>query len=244
MTDKSPREIERELEQERAELRGTIDEFLNRMTLEGAWNRAGMYMRENHDEFGQTLGRVVKEKPIAVGLVAIGMAWIMFGSSTTAHQHSRDESFRRSDTRDDAKTRARLGAGDFSDTSARGPTGPNARPDPWAAPSRTPASAPQAKSETGTARSGGTSTPATSTPTTTPVGASSSSDGTLSGSNETRGGTANPTTSAVGANPPGSSARSGGTTSTGSTSASETRGAGGLNTASRITTSAPKSSQP
>ena len=152
MTDKSSREIERDLEQERAELRDTIDEVFNRMTLESAWDRAGVYMRENHEEFGQTLGRVIKEKPLAVGLVAIGMAWIMFGSPATAGRRpSQKQSFRRADgdAKGDTETRARLAAGDFSDTSAQGPTGPEARPDPWAAPTRTPSSAAPAPTETG-----------------------------------------------------------------------------------------------
>lgn len=241
MTDKSSREIERDLEQERAQLRVTIDEVLDRMTLEGAWNRAGMYMRENHEEFGQTLGRVIKEKPIAVGLVAIGMAWIIFGSSSSPRQRPRDESFRRADTRADAETRARLAAGDFDDTSARGPTGPDARPDPWAAPTRTPASASasQAKSEPRTGGVGGTPSPAKST-TTVPGGAASSSTGSPSGSGETRSGTTKPTTTTLGADALGSSSSSGGTTSTGSTPGSATKGAGASNTASRTTKTDPK----
>lgn len=95
MTDKSSDKIERDLEQERAEFRDTIDEVFNRMTLEGAWDRAGMYMRKNREEFGQTLGRVITENPFPVSLVAIGMAWIMFGSSATNRRPSRGESSRR-----------------------------------------------------------------------------------------------------------------------------------------------------
>ena len=87
---RSSREIEREIEQERAELRGTIDEIMNRLTFQDAWNRAGEYMRDNRSEFGYTLGRMVKEKPIAVALTAVGVSWLLFGpSSGTARPGAR-----------------------------------------------------------------------------------------------------------------------------------------------------------
>lgn len=238
MADRSSREIERELEQKRAELRSTIDEALDRMTLEGAWTYAGQYLRDNRRAYGQTLGSVIKEKPLAVGLVAIGMAWIMFGPSTADRGFSREEDYRRADRQDDAKTRARLEAGDFDDTSARGPTGPDARPDPWAAPSHTPSPAP-ARPEAGTAAVGGTSSPATSTPT-TPGGTSSSSIGTPSGSSATRGSTGGSKVAAPAVVPASSPARTGGTTSSGSTSGSGTN-ARASETSSNATTTNPKS---
>lgn len=216
MADKSSREIERELEQERAALRGTVDEFFNRMTLEGAWNRVGMYMRDNREEFGQTLGRVIKEKPIPVGLVAIGMAWIMFGPSSATRRPAQEERFRRADAQADAETRARLAAGDFDDTGAQGPTGSDARTDPWTAPMRTPAAATSAPRETGTGRLEGTPSPAKSAPV-VPGDAAPSSAESLSGSRTTH--------------------------ATGSTSDRETKGAGAINTASGPVTTEAESSK-
>ncbi len=181
--DRSSREIERDLERKRDDLRGTIDEALDRMTLEGAWTYAGRYLRDHRSEYGQTVGSVFKEKPLAVGLVAIGMAWIMFGPSNV-DRASRDDNYRDNDRRDDSETRRRLAAGDFDETSAQGPTGSDARPDPWAAPSQTPSSTPE-RSGVGPKAVGGTSSPATST-SAIPAEASSSSAGTSGSPSTTR----------------------------------------------------------
>jgi hypothetical protein len=54
MADQSMREIERDIEHERAELRGTLDEIADRLTFEDMWNRAGSYLRSNGD-FGEGL---------------------------------------------------------------------------------------------------------------------------------------------------------------------------------------------
>lgn len=256
MTDKSPREIERELERKRADLRGTIDEALDRMTLESAWNYTGKYLRDHRGEYGQTLGSVLKEKPLAVGLVAIGMAWIMFGTSTTSRRTSREENFRRNDWEDDRETRARLAAGDFDDTRAEGPAGSDARPDPWAAPSRTPSPATSAPRGTGTggvsetpspAKSspvapGGTSSPAKITPT-APGGSPSRSTESLGGSSNTRRSAGESKPAAPAVVPASGPARTGGATSSGSTHESGTRSAGASDTSSGASTTDPKSSK-
>ncbi|SFH51084.1 hypothetical protein SAMN04488020_1194 [Palleronia marisminoris] len=235
MADKSSREIERDLEHQRDELRHTIDEALDRMTLEGAWTYAGKYLRDHRSAYGQTLGSVIKEKPLAVGLVAVGMAWIMFGPSNVAREAAREDRYGRDDRRDDAETRRRLEAGDFDDTTARGPTGRDARPDPWAAPSRTPS-----PTSAGTGAVGGATSPTTST-STTPGGTSSSTTGTSSGPSSTRRtGDSTVTAPAVApaSTPPSST---GTTTSTGSTGSGS--GAGGSDTSSGTTTTDPKSSK-
>ena len=87
---RSSREIERELEQERAELRGTIDQLLGRLTFEDAWEQTGRYLRENRSEYGHTLGRMVKEKPIALALTAVGIGWLLFGPASPAASRARD----------------------------------------------------------------------------------------------------------------------------------------------------------
>ncbi len=77
--DRSTRDIERELEQERAELQRTLDELADRLTFSDAWDRAGRYMRNNRGDLSRTLGRTAREKPLAVALTAVGIAWLIFG---------------------------------------------------------------------------------------------------------------------------------------------------------------------
>ncbi|CAM4382177.1 hypothetical protein PARU111607_16305 [Palleronia rufa] len=119
MADRSAREIERDLEHKRSELSSTIDEIFDRMTLEGAWNYAGRYLRDHRSEHGQTVGNILREKPLAVGLVAIGMAWIVFGSRVSDQHSLQQEKLPRSDERDDVEGRARVGSRDHDDTSSR-----------------------------------------------------------------------------------------------------------------------------
>jgi hypothetical protein len=148
---RTSRQIEREVEQERAELQGTLEELFNRFTFEEAWNRVGAYMRDNRGEFGQSFGRVVKEKPLAVALTAVGVGWLLFGPSQQAARPSESDRRTRSHRyrRDDhEKTREMLEEAEFADRSARGPAGADAQPDPWEAPSRTTTDAAQPTMET------------------------------------------------------------------------------------------------
>lgn len=115
MADRSTDEIERDLENRRSELSSTINEIFDRMTLEGAWNYAGRYLRDHGGEHGQTVGNIVKEKPFAVGLVAIGMAWIVFGSRVSDRHSPQRENFSRSNERNDVESRTRLAATDRDD---------------------------------------------------------------------------------------------------------------------------------
>ncbi len=97
---RSSRDIERDIEQERAELRGTIDELLGRLTFEDAWERLGAYLRENRTEYGYTLRRMIQEKPIPLMLTAVGVGWLLFDRTVShAQGPGRDDDRRRSPAR-------------------------------------------------------------------------------------------------------------------------------------------------
>jgi hypothetical protein len=155
---RSSREIEREVEHERAELRGTVEELFSRFTFEDAWNRVGAYMRDNRGTLGHTFERAVREKPLAVALTAVGVGWLLFGPAQQAKgARTRSRAARPGyGAGDRARMLARLEEADFADPSARGPSAPDAQPDPWEAPSRTPAAtkAPATYGPAGDASSG------------------------------------------------------------------------------------------
>lgn len=138
---RSPREIERELEQERAELRETLQEMFSRFTFEEVWTRLGAYMRENRGDYGHSFGRALKEKPLAVALTTVGVAWLLFGPPQQAPQgrepHRGPGRYGRNGH---ARMKDRLKEAEFAARSARGPSGRDAQTDPWEAPSRTPRS--------------------------------------------------------------------------------------------------------
>lgn len=144
MADRKPttREIEREVEAERAELRGTVEELFNRFTFDEVWHRVGTYLRDNRNDVGHVFGRAVREKPLAVALTAVGVGWLLFGPSQQATRSGggrpADLSARRAE-RD--RTHRRLEEAEFADRTARGPESAHAEADPWTAPSRTPSGA-------------------------------------------------------------------------------------------------------
>jgi hypothetical protein len=137
MADQSMREIERDIEHERAELRGTLDEIADRLTFEDMWNRAGSYLRSNGD-LGEGFARVAREKPVALGLTALGIGLLLFGPSynpardRSPHRAGRGQRMPDRDYHEEA--RAYLETADFADRSASGPKGDAARSDPWSAP--------------------------------------------------------------------------------------------------------------
>jgi hypothetical protein len=143
VADRKPtaREIERDVERERAELRGTVEELMGRFTFDEMWHRAGAYLRDNRGDIGRTVEQAVKEKPLAVALTAVGVAWLLFGPSQQPARASRRVS--RNGRADHDRTRRKLEEADFADRSARGPASAHAEADPWTAPSRTPADAPR-----------------------------------------------------------------------------------------------------
>ena len=82
-----PAEIERDLARERDQLAETLEDLRDRLSFEGAWKRAGRHLRENGSNYGQTFGNMVREKPLAIALTTIGLAWLIFGPATGTSAH-------------------------------------------------------------------------------------------------------------------------------------------------------------
>jgi hypothetical protein len=81
MTDhRSPAEIEREIEEERRGLTGTLDELQNRFSFDRMTTEAGHFMRSQSGEVMHAVSRAVRENPMAVALTGLGIAWMILGS--------------------------------------------------------------------------------------------------------------------------------------------------------------------
>jgi gas vesicle protein len=81
MTDhRSPAEIEREIEEERASLTGTLDELQNRFSIDRMTTEASDFIRGQGGELASVVSRAVRDNPMAVALTGAGIAWMILGS--------------------------------------------------------------------------------------------------------------------------------------------------------------------
>jgi hypothetical protein len=86
MTDhRSPSEIEREIEEERRGLTGTLDELQHRFSFDRMTTEAGHYMRSQSGEIASAVSRAVRENPMAIALTGVGIAWMILGNRRNGH---------------------------------------------------------------------------------------------------------------------------------------------------------------
>lgn len=81
---RSPEEIERELEQSRLQISRTIDALQHKITPGQLASDAYGYMRGSGTEFARNLGTAAKNNPVPIALMSIGLAWLMMGGGGTA----------------------------------------------------------------------------------------------------------------------------------------------------------------
>ena len=91
---RSPEEIEREIERERAELSGTLETLQDRFSVEGVARQVSDQFREHGGDLGRSVTRAVKDNPVALVVTGIGLAWLMFGNNSDSR--TRNASFERS----------------------------------------------------------------------------------------------------------------------------------------------------
>lgn len=93
--DRSPDEIERDIRHTRDEVSSTLDAIQSKLTPGQMMDQALNYMRSSLPaDFGRNLNESVRNNPIPVALVGIGLAWMMMsgrrgsiGTSTDASMH-------------------------------------------------------------------------------------------------------------------------------------------------------------
>ncbi len=77
---RSPEEIEREIERERASLTSTLDDLQDRFSFDTITRQMSEQFREHSGDIGRSLTDAVKRNPTALALTGIGLAWLMLGS--------------------------------------------------------------------------------------------------------------------------------------------------------------------
>lgn len=88
---KSPDELEREIDDTRSQLDYTLDALRNRLSPGELADQALDYWRhgpkEYASELGANLSHSVRDNPLAVGLVGVGLAWLIMGGRRTGDEH-------------------------------------------------------------------------------------------------------------------------------------------------------------
>ena len=81
-TPSNPNEIERDLAQTRARLDATIDALQQRLSPGEMVDQAIGYVKESGGgEFGRNLMLSVRDHPIPVALIGVGVAWLMLAAA-------------------------------------------------------------------------------------------------------------------------------------------------------------------
>lgn len=89
---RSPEEIERDIERERAGLTDTLDDLQDKFSIESIARQVTDQFREHGGDIGHSVSVAVKRNPVALALTGVGLAWLMLGDKSD----SRDRHDRRS----------------------------------------------------------------------------------------------------------------------------------------------------
>jgi hypothetical protein len=82
-------QLEREADQARAQLAGTLDELQQRLTPGQIVDQFTDYAREGPPaDFLRNLAREIRENPLPVLFIGFGMAWLIIGSSRRAQRRA------------------------------------------------------------------------------------------------------------------------------------------------------------
>ncbi len=78
---RSPEQIQRDIQRTQSEIGETLEAIKRRLSPEEIMNRATAYLRAGPGEFGRNLGRTIRDNPVPVALIGVGIGWLMFGGS-------------------------------------------------------------------------------------------------------------------------------------------------------------------
>jgi hypothetical protein len=89
---KSPQDVQREVQQSRAEVEETLEAIQERLSPGQMFEQAVDYMRSsNGSDFLRNLGTMVRDNPVPVALVGTGLVWLMLSSSRSRHREDDED---------------------------------------------------------------------------------------------------------------------------------------------------------
>lgn len=78
---RSPEQIQRDIQRTQSEIGETLEAIKRRLSPEEIMSQATAYLRAGPGEFGRNLGRTIRDNPVPVALIGVGIGWLMFGGS-------------------------------------------------------------------------------------------------------------------------------------------------------------------
>lgn len=79
---RSPEDIERDIERERAGLTSALDDLQQKFSVESIANQVTSQFREHGGDIGRSVSDAVKRNPLALALTGVGLAWLIMGNKS------------------------------------------------------------------------------------------------------------------------------------------------------------------
>jgi len=92
---RSPKEIEREIEEQRSDLTSNLEDLQDKFSLDTVVRQISDQFREHGGDMGRSISNQVKANPVPLALTGIGLAWLMFGNSQQSQPRSQSQPRRR-----------------------------------------------------------------------------------------------------------------------------------------------------
>jgi ElaB/YqjD/DUF883 family membrane-anchored ribosome-binding protein len=92
---RSSKEIERDLEEQREGLADSLDDLKEKFSVDTIVREAATQIREHSGDIGASVTRAVKENPLGVALTGVGLAWLIFGERRTPSNGRDYDTYRR-----------------------------------------------------------------------------------------------------------------------------------------------------
>ena len=90
---RSPEDIERDIERERAGLTSTLENLQERFSVEYVARQLTDQFRDHGGDIGRSVSDAVKRNPVALALTGVGIAWLMMGDRSVGRdRNDRDRS--------------------------------------------------------------------------------------------------------------------------------------------------------
>lgn len=86
---RTPEQIERDIERDRAGLSSALGDLQDKVSFDGIVRQVSEQFRDHGGEIGTALTKSIKQNPLALAVTGIGLAWLMMGSRDAAYRESR-----------------------------------------------------------------------------------------------------------------------------------------------------------